>query len=504
MNRGISTWLTRIISISLLVMTVSSSAATASAAERQPATSPASTIRLAILAPLTGNMQSLGRPAHDGALLAINQQNASGGILGMTIAPVVEDTACDATMAVNATHKVINQDGVHYIIGDVCNGSSVAMSEITNGAGVIQMSPSATDPRLTIGTGGQVKPYIFRTCFVDRFQGAVAARFARNTFSAQRAFIMYPDYLKVLADAFQAEYSKSATIVGKELYDLGQTDFTPLLTKMKETKPDIAYLPGFIFPTYLVLRQAKDQGITSPFVGSDGWDSPDWDKTGGDGGYFINHFSFEDPRPEVSAFDRAFRSQYGYAPDAKAALAYDAAKLLFQAMREAGTADTAAVKTKLEGISYQGVTGTLYYDADHNPIKSAVVMRVQNNSVHFYALVTPQALTINYSNGSPGSHFTLTGSGFPPNRTGTIAINGHDIPETLTIDATGGFVFRLNTIGADEGRYIVTVSVNPSATVRFTLAADASLRPVEGSGPVFVVPEGIAYDEFIYLPFVRR
>ena len=178
------------------------------------------------------------------------------------------------------------------------------------------------------------------------------------------------------------------------------------------------------------------------------------------------------------------------------------------------------VKTKLAAISYQGVTGSLFYDQSHNAVKSAVVMRVQTDGVHFFALIPPNKpaadLTINYNNGSPGSAFTVAGANFPPNSTGTITINGH-VVGTIAVDGVGGFVFQLNTTDAGEGLYSVTVTVNPSvtaylataavnpsATTRFTLDNIAPLRPVEGSGPVIAVPTGIAYTKFIYLPLIRR
>lgn len=506
-----SKWFMLVISVSLLMATVSGSTVGAHAADKQPVTSPASTIKLAILAPLTGPVPTFGRSARDGALLAIAQQNASGGILGMTVEPVTEDTACDATMAVDATNKVINRDGVRYIIGDVCSSSSIPMSEITNAAGVIQMTPTATNVQVTVGTGGQVKEYVFRACFVDTFQGAAAAWFAHDTLSAQKAFVMLDPnnpYVKGLADAFEAEFAKSATIVGKEAYTSQDTDFSTILDKVADANPDMVYLPDYYNIVSLVTKQAKDKGITAPFVGGDGWDSPDLDTAAASGGYFTTHLSFEDPRPEVSAFDQEFRSMYGYAPDTIAAMAYDAAKLLFQAMQEAGTTDTAVVKTKLAAISFQGVSGSLSYDAYHNPIKSAAMMRVQADGVHFYALIPPKkpvpALAINYSNGSPGSYFTVTGLNYPPNGTGSITINGHAIAETIAVDGAGGFVFRLNTAEGNEGRYLVTVSVNPSATSGFTLDATAPLRPLEGSGSVVAVPSGIAYTKFVYLPLVRR
>ena len=287
------------------------------------------------------------------------------------------------------------------------------------------------------------------------------------------------------------------------------------------THPDTVYLPDYYNIVNVVTQQAKAKGITTPFMGGDGWDHSSLDTTAASGGYFINHMSYEYSRPEVSAFIQAFTDRYGYAPPhTSAALAYDAANLLFQAMGEAGTTDTAVVKTKLAAISYQGVTGSLFYDQSHNAIKSAVVMRVQADGVHFFVLVPPSKpaadLTINYNSGSPGSAFTVAGANFPPNSTGTITINGH-VVGTITVDGVGGFVFQLNTTDAGEGLYSVTVTVNPSATThpaatavnpsattRFTLDDTAPLRPVEGGGPVIAVPDGIAYTRFIYLPLIRR
>jgi branched-chain amino acid transport system substrate-binding protein len=509
MKRKASSWFTLSISLFLLMASISGGAMEANAAGKQPAASSADAIKLAILVPLTGP-SFLGIPARDGALLAISQRNASGGILGMNIEPVVEDTACNATTAVAATNKVINQDGVGYVIGDACSSTSIPMSEIANAAGVIQMTPSATNPQVTVGLDDQVKVYIFRACFIDPFQAAAAARFARSSLSAQTAFIMLDPknaYSQGLADAFQAEFSRAGAIVGKEAYNASDTNFSAILAKIQQATPDVVYLPDYANVVNLVTQQAKALNITTPFIGGDGWDSSSLDTEAASGSYFTNHMSFEDPRPEVSAFAQAFTSQYGHAPDTVAALAYDAANLLFQAMQEAGTTDTAAVKTTLAAINFQGVTGSLFYDTSHNGIKSAAVLRVQADGAHFYALVAPNKpaadLTINYNTGSPGSSFTVAGSNFPPNATGSITINGV-AAGTIPVDGAGGFVFLLNTAAGDAGRYAVTVSVNPKASAGFTLDAAAPLRPAEGSGPEVVVPGGIAYTRFSYLPLIQR
>jgi branched-chain amino acid transport system substrate-binding protein len=386
-------WFITFVVAALVLMTSAGSAVSGIAAGYPSSPAPA-VLKLAILTPLTGGASSLGISARDGALLAIAQQNASGGVLGKPIDPLVEDTACDATTAVHATNKVINQDDARYIIGDVCSRSSIPMSEITNAADVIQMSPTATHPNVTIGTDGKVKEYIFRACFIDPFQGKVGAQFAGENLEAKKAFIMFdPDneYVKGLAAAFETAFvAGGGQIVDKEAYTAHDLDFAAILAKVAHFRPDIVYLPDFYNIVNLVTKQAKEKGITASFVGGDGWDSLDLDVKAADGGYFTTHFSLEDPRPEVQAFEQAFRAAYGHTPDTIAALAYDSARLLFQAMIEAGTIDPTAVKTKLANISFRGVTGSLIYDGYHNPIKPATIMRVDRvTGVHFYALVDP-------------------------------------------------------------------------------------------------------------------
>ncbi len=476
------------------------------------AASPTSTLKLAILVPLTGPVPAFGSSARDGALLAIDQQNSGGGILGSTIESVIEDTSCDAAKAVNATDKVISQDGVKYIIGDVCSNSTIQMTGITNAAGVMQMTPTATNPAVTVGSEGQVKEYVFRACFIDSFQGTAAARFTRGSLSAQNAFILSnldSSYSMGLANAFETEFSKSANIVANEPYTNGDTDFSAILDKIIAIQPDVIYLPDYYTKVNLITSQAKAKGITIPFVGGDGWDSAGLDAIAADGGYFITHFSMEDSRPEVSAFEQAFMNAYGYSPDTIAALTYDATKLIFQAMLAAGTTDATIVKTNLASISFQGVTGTLFYNPQHNPIKSAAVMSVSGvNGIYFFATINPEEpvanLSINYTNGSPGSYFILNGAYFPPNAAATITINDQVVAETIPANSSGGFVFRLDTTAAEEGQYLVTASVNPSAAASFTLENSAPQRILEGNGTVISVALGVAYTDFNFLPLVQR
>lgn len=356
-------------------------------------------LKVAILAPLSGPVPTFGVSTRDGALMAIDEWNAKGGVLGMKIVPIVEDSQCTPDPAVNAANKVIDQDGVKFIIGEVCSKASIPVSEIANAKGVIQISPTSTNVNVTVDSQGKVKPYIFRACFIDPFQGQVGAKFAWEKLGAKKAFIMLDqanDYVKGLAEEFEKAFTAlGGEIVGKATYTAKDTDFSAILARVAEAKPDVVYLPDYYNVVNLVTKQAKEKGINVPFVGGDGWDSADLDLAAADGGYFTNHYSPDDPRPEVQNFRKAYGEKYKdengnpKVPDALAALAYDAANLLLEAINQAGTTDTAKVKDALEKIKFNGVSGQITFDANHNPIKSAVILAVKDGAVKFETVVNP-------------------------------------------------------------------------------------------------------------------
>jgi branched-chain amino acid transport system substrate-binding protein len=350
-------------------------------------------LKLAVLAPLSGPVPTFGEMTRDGALLAIEEWNAKGGVLGAKIVPIVEDSQCTPDPAVNAANKVINQDKVHYIIGEVCSSASIPISEIANAAKVVQISPTSTNPSVTVDGNGVTKAYIFRACFIDPFQGQVAAKFALGTLNAKTAFVMSDqanDYVKGLAEFFEKSFTAGGgTIVGKESYTSSDTDFSAILAKIADAKPDMVYLPDYYNIVNLVTKQAKEKGITAPFMGGDGWDSADLDKVAAAGGYFTNHYSPDDPRPEVQNFRKAFEAKYNKTPDALGALAYDATNLMLEAIKTAGSDDTDKVKAALEGITFKGVSGTITFDASHNPIKSATILKVTAEGIKFDSVVNP-------------------------------------------------------------------------------------------------------------------
>jgi len=356
-------------------------------------------LKVAILAPLSGPVPTFGVSTRDGALMAIDEWNAKGGVLGMKIVPIVEDSQCTPDPAVNAANKVIDQDGVKFIIGEVCSKASIPVSEIANSKGVIQISPTSTNEQVTVDANGNVKPYIFRACFIDPFQGYVGAKFAIDQLGAKTAFVMLDqanDYVKGLATEFSKNFEMmGGKVVGTESYTATDTDFSVILGKIADAKPDVVYLPDYYNIVNLVTKQAKEKGINVPFIGGDGWDSPDLDLNSAAGGFFTNHYSPDDPRPEVVNFLKAYGEKYKdesgnpKVPDALAALAYDAANVLLQAINDAGTTDTAKVKETLEKITYKGVSGTITFDANHNPIKSAALLAVKPDGVKFETIVNP-------------------------------------------------------------------------------------------------------------------
>jgi len=364
-----------------------------------PGASSGGDLKMAVLAPLSGPVPTFGVSTRDGALMAIDEWNAKGGVLGKKIVPVVEDSQCTPDPAVNAANKVIDQDKAHYIIGEVCSKASIPVTEIANAKKVVQISPTSTNESVTVGNDGKVKDYIFRACFIDPFQGTVGAKFALNNLKAKTAFVMSDqsnDYVKGLAEAFEKAFvDGGGQIVGKANYPGTDTDFSAILSKVADAKPDLVYLPDYYNVVNLAAKQAKEKGITAAFMGGDGWDSADLDKAAAAGGFYTNHYSPDDPRPEVQNFIKAYGAKYKddagnpKVPDALATLAYDATNLMLKAIQDSGADDTTKVKDTLAKIAFDGVSGKITFDSNHNPIKSATILEVAPDAIKFNSVVNP-------------------------------------------------------------------------------------------------------------------
>ena len=359
----------------------------------------AKTLKVAILAPLSGPVPTFGVSTRDGALLAIKQWNANGGVLGMQVQAIVEDSQCTPDPAVNAANKVIDQDKVHYIMGEVCSKASIPVSEIANAKHVVQISGTSTNPSVVRDANGNVKPYSFVACYNDDTQGKVMAKFAFGTLKAKTAFIMLDqanDYVKGLAEFFEKYFTADGgTIMGKETYTAQDTDFSTILAKIADAKPDIVVLPDYYNIVNLVTKQAHEKGITTPFIGGDGWDSPDLDPAAADGGYFTNHYSPTENRPAVQTFVKLYGETYKddkgnpKVPDALAALAYDATNILLQAIKETGVDDPTKVKDTIAKGKFEAVSGSITFDAFHTPIKPVTIIQVKGGKVEFNSQVMP-------------------------------------------------------------------------------------------------------------------
>jgi len=382
-----------------LIVTACAPAATpapAPAAEQpaaeQPAAPAAGEIKVAILAPLSGPVPTFGVSTRDGALLAIEEWNAKGGVLGRQIRAIVEDSQCTADPAVNAANKVIDTDGVKFIVGEVCSSASIPVSEIAEEKGIVQISPTSTNPQVTLNLNGTTKQYVFRACFIDPFQGLVMAKFALSQ-GHTTAFLMFDqgnDYVRGLSEAFEAAFiANGGTIVGKESYTKNDTDFSAILSKVAASNADVLYLPDYYNIVNLVAAQAKEKGVTAAMMGGDGWDSADLDLAAAEGGYYSNHYSPDDTRQIVKDWVSNYQAKYGSVPDALATLGYDATNLLLAAIDKAGTDDPAVVKDALAAIEWEGVSGKITFDEFHNPIKAAAVLQVKDGKIVFVESVAP-------------------------------------------------------------------------------------------------------------------
>ncbi len=350
-------------------------------------------VKIAILAPLSGDVATFGQSTRDGAMLAIEEWNAKGGVDGNTIEVVVEDSQCSAEAAVSAANKVIDQDGVKFIIGEVCSSASIPISEIAAAKGVLQISPTSTNPTVTVNEDGSTKETVFRACFIDPFQGLVGAKFAIDTLGAKTAAVFLDqgnDYVRGLAEVFVEEFEAAGgTVLVQETYTGDDQDFSAILTKVKDANPDVLYLPDYYNTINLIAGQAQEKGITAVLMGGDGWDSVDLDTSVVEGGYFTNHFSPDDTRPIVQDFVSKYEAKYGARPDALAALAYDAATILLQSMDQANSVDPADVAKAMATGTFPVVSGEITYDALHNPVKSAVMLKVEGGQIIYTDTVAP-------------------------------------------------------------------------------------------------------------------
>ncbi|MBM3240156.1 ABC transporter substrate-binding protein [Candidatus Poribacteria bacterium] len=333
-----------------------------------------------------------------GAQLAVTQINLEGGILGLPLELVARNDQDNTEFSEELAEELITKDGVVALAGPNYSRHAVNVGPVAQRSEVPLVTTTATNPSVT-----EAGDYVFMAAFTDDFQGKVMARFARDTLRAPTAALMTQAgdvYSEGLSNIFAENFSDlGGTIVAREVYHAGDTDFTSQLTAIAAQAPSVIFMPGFVPEVPLAIRQARTipqpnaSGITATFLGGDGWDEPDLlsgDSQALDGSYFSNLFSPETQDPDAQAFVRAYRSMFGIAPTGSAAMGYDALKLIATAMRRAGSFDKTALRAQLAATQeYKGATTLLSYDADRHPTKSAVILKIQNGRVNFHRQVEP-------------------------------------------------------------------------------------------------------------------
>ncbi|MFO7650359.1 MAG: ABC transporter substrate-binding protein [bacterium] len=355
-------------------------------------------IRIGLMAPLTGNVKTFGESTRNGAMLAFDEVNAAGGVNGKKLVIIVTDDKNDPTEASNAGSKLIDMDRVVAILGSVTSKCSAPLSDKAQAASIPMITPTSTAPKITVGEDGKRKDFVFRACFIDPFQGAVAARFARDSLKAATAAVLFDngnDYSRGLAEFFRNEFVRlGGRVVGYEVYGELDQDYSPGLTKVKRGDPDVLFLPDYYNKVALIVKQARQLGLTrAALLGGDGWDSPKMLETAGPdivGGYFTNHYSPDDPRPEVQEWVAKYEKKHGQRPDALATLGYDAALLLVEALKKASEPTPQAIRDALAQITdFPCVSGNITFDEWGNPIKTAAVLQYTADGQRFVGNVRP-------------------------------------------------------------------------------------------------------------------
>jgi len=350
------------------------------------------TILIGEVGSLTGSEATFGISTRNAIDLAIREVNAAGGVKGKKIELRVYDNQSKPEEAANAANRLINQDNVLLILGEVASSNSIAMATKAQPAKVPMISNASTNPRVT-----EIGDYIFRVCFIDPFQGYVMAKFAHDNIKMNKVAVLRDlgsDYSQGLADVFERKFTEmGGKIVARETYTKGSTDFRSQLTAIKRSSPEAIYIPGYYNDIGLIARQARELGITATLMGGDGWDSEKLFELGGsaiDGSYFSNHYSPDDPNPRIQKFIAAYKAAYGSVPDALAALGYDAAMVAVDAIKRAPSFDRAAIRDAIaQTKNFHGVTGSITLDEKRNATKPAVVLEVAKGKTKYVDTIAP-------------------------------------------------------------------------------------------------------------------
>jgi branched-chain amino acid transport system substrate-binding protein len=362
-----------------------------------------STIKVGLIAELTGDMPAVGESCKKAARLAVKEINDAGGLAKgdrrYKMELFIEDNAGKADQSASAAQKLITQQKVVAIIGPNATRYAIPASEIAESSRCLLITPWSTNPKTTLNAKTNApKKYVFRACFTDPFQGRVLARFAMDRLKAKKAAVLYDvasDYNKGIAEFFKETFERNGgKVAAFETYTTNDRDFSAQLTKIKRAEPEVIFLPNYYSEVPLQIEQAKRLGLKVPFLGSDSWGSQELIKLCGrdcEGYYFSTHYAPDTAAPAALKFIRAFTASYGSMPDDVAALTYDSFGLLRQAIDEADKIDRTAVRNALARTQkYEGVTGDMQFkEGSSDPIKSAVILQIKDGKFVYYSDANP-------------------------------------------------------------------------------------------------------------------
>jgi branched-chain amino acid transport system substrate-binding protein len=352
----------------------------------------ADVILLGEVGSLTGSEAAFGISTQRGVELALLEANAAGGVKGKKLDVRVYDDQSKPEEAASAITRLITQDKVVLVLGEVASSNSLAMAPVAQDAKIPMISPSSTNPAVT-----KKGDYIFRVCFIDPFQGFVMAKFAHEQKKFTRVAILQDvksAYSMGLSEVFNEKFvGMGGTIVEKQSYSKGDTDFRAQLTTIKKAKPEGLYVPGYYNDVGVIARQARELGLKVVMMGGDGWDSEKLFELGGsavDGSFVSNHYSADDLSPTVQGFISRFKEKYGAVPDSLAALGYDSAMVAIEAMKRAPDLSGPALRDAIAATqNHPGVTGSITLDANRNPVKPAVVLEVKSGKFAYVTTIAP-------------------------------------------------------------------------------------------------------------------
>ncbi|MBC7226295.1 MAG: ABC transporter substrate-binding protein [Thermoflexales bacterium] len=359
------------------------------------------TIKIGLNAELTGGVPVVGASCKNGAELAVEEVNNAGGLeVGgkkYKIELLIEDNEDKAESAAAAAQK-LNAAGVLLMIGPNASRNAIPAAEVAEANKMPMISPWSTNPKTTIDAAtGQPKKYVMRACFIDDFQGVVAAKFAINELGSKKPAVLYDvasEYNKGIAEIYKKTMEENGIqVVAFETYTTGDKDFSAQLTKIIQSGADSLFLPNYYTEVPLQVQQAHKLGFTGVILGSDSWGATELiDLCGADceGYFFTTHYAADIATPKAQAFIQAYQAKYGKVPDDVAALTYDAFGLAFQAIQAAGKIDREAVNQALHNVSrYEGVTGVLQFKGTGDPVKSAVVLQIKGGKFVYYTTAQP-------------------------------------------------------------------------------------------------------------------